>query len=52
MEKKFVKFGSSSWGIIIPQGIIKTMKLNPGKNKIMLTFDGKEITLKPIPKDK
>jgi antitoxin component of MazEF toxin-antitoxin module len=47
MEKKLVKFGSSSWGVIIPHGVIKALNLNPEKDKILLTFNGEEVTLKP-----
>jgi antitoxin component of MazEF toxin-antitoxin module len=45
MKKKLVKIGDSK-GVILPKSILNMMDINTDNDKIEITFDGKNITIK------
>jgi len=47
MEKKFIKTGNS-YALVIPPSILEMLGVNPQKDKVKLTLEGKAIKIVPV----
>jgi antitoxin component of MazEF toxin-antitoxin module len=48
MEKKFVKVGSTSYGIIIPPSILSVLGIDPQKDKVKLSIENGQLVITQV----